>query len=277
MLRDHYRRWGINDKNRKNSAKENPRSTVAAMHKNAAWCYQDQNGETRFNDSTADGSLQLPLHIPKDSRLLQQALKSVRDWQLNSIEQGIGQNAATSASIWLRAHLKSMRWAIHCLENNPSGAQSLLAFTRLREASVILRNNLEAKCTPPAVLMSMTTFLKFGSSDNRSSSVYYYTARRFLLGLAAEALPASHPTLLLLRLFLCEQTPETLPAVCRVGGSVIGQCIGTNTQEIWTSQIDLSHAAVMSDTNSKQICLDTSNAEASKVKGKDFAATSELT
>ena len=43
---------------------------------------------------------------------------------------------------------------------------------------------------PPAVLMSMTALLVFGSPDNRLSSIYSYTAKRFFLGIAVEILSA---------------------------------------------------------------------------------------
>jgi hypothetical protein len=171
-----------------------------------------------------------------------------------------------------------MGWAVHCLGNQPSRDQSALAFERLREASIIIHDNLEIKCSPPAVLMAMTGLLKFGSSDNRPSSIYSYTAKRFFLAMAAELLPVSHPTLLHLRLLLCEQYPEVLPAVCRAGGNVIGQCIGMNSEHIWTSQIDLSHAATSSDTNPEsQTCLGSPDAEISAGLGEDAAATRELT
>lgn len=247
MPRDRYRRWGINDKNRKGPVKSR-HSLVTATHENDVRRRQDQapDGSTAHYLPAASRSLQLPFNIPKRVRLLQQALKSVHDWQHHFSD--LGERAAIIPSaIWLRTQLRSMRWAVHCLENKPSLDQSNLAFRRLQEASIILHNNLAVRCTPPAVLMSMFTLLKFNSLDSRPSSVYYYTARRFFLQMAAEMLPATHPTLLMLQLFLCEQTPEMMAAVYRVGRSVIGQCLGTTSQEIWTSQVDLTDAATTTD------------------------------
>ena len=280
MLRDRYLQWGINDKNRKGTPKKSCYSTVATMHGGAVCCHQDQHfgGGMRQNDPNANVGLQPPLYIPNSSRLLHQALKSVHDWQLHFNELGGRREAAMSASIWLRTHLRGMGWAVHCLENEPSRDQSALAFKRLWEASIIIHDNLEAKCSPPAILMSMTALLKFGSPDNRPSSIYSYAAKRFFLGIAAEILPVSHPTLLLLRLLLCEQCPEALPVICRAGGNVIGQCVGMNSEDIWTSQIDLSHAATMSGTDPEpETCLGSSDAEISTATVEDAAATCELT
>lgn len=278
MLRDRYRLWGINDKNRKSTSKTFRRSIVAATHGDAVRCRQDQHFDIPQDYFTTNVSLQPPLHIPNHSRLLHQALKSVHDWQLQFNELGGRREAAMSASIWLRTHLRDMGWAVHCLENEPSRNQSALAFRRLRKSSIIIYDNLEAKCSPPAVLMSMTALLKFGSPDNRPSSIYSYTAKRFFLGIAAEILSVSHPTLLLLRLLLCEQSPEALPAVCRAGANVIGQCVGMNSEDIWTSQIDLSHAATISDTNpERETCLNSSDAKISTATGEDVADTQGLT
>jgi hypothetical protein len=280
MLRDRYRQWGINDKNRRSAPKKVSYTTVAEMHGGAVCCHQDQQfgGGMRQNDPNANISLQPPLYIPNRARLLHQTLKSVHDWQLHFNEQGGRREAVMSASIWLRTHLRGMGWAVHCLENLPSRDQSALAFKRLREASIIIHDNLEAKCSPPVVMMSMTALLKFGSPDNRPSSIYSYAAKRFFLGIAAEILPVSHPTLLLLRLFLCEQCPEALPAICRAGGDVIGQCVGANSEDIWTSQIDLSHAATISDANPEpETCFGSPDAEISTATGEEAAAICELT
>lgn len=172
------------------------------------------------------------------------------------------------ASIWLRTHLREMGWAVHCLENDPSHDQSALAFERLWKASNIIHDNLEVKCTPPAVLMSMTALLRFGSPDNRPSSMYSYTSRKFFLAMAAEILPVSYPTLLLLKLLLCEQSSEALPAISRAGGNVIGQCIGMHSEDIWTSQIELSHAVTISNTDTEpETCLGSSDAEISTMTG----------
>lgn len=281
MLRDRYRQWGINDKNRRSTSKKICNSTVAAaMHGDTVWCGHDERsgGGMRQNASNANVSLQPPFYIRNTPRLLHQALKSVHDWQLRFDELGGRREAAMWASIWLRTHLREMGWAVHCLENNPNHDQSALAFKRLRDASRIINDNLEVKCTPPAVLMSMTALLKFGSPDNRPSSMYSQTLRSFFLKRAAEILPVSHPTLLLLKLLLCEQSSEALPAVCRAGGNVIGQCIGLESEGIWTSQIELSHAVTMSDIDPEpETCFGSSDAEISTVTGEDAAVTGGLT
>lgn len=281
MLRDRYRQWGINDKNRRSTSRKVCSSRVAAaMHGDTVWCRQDQRsgGGMRQNPSNANVSLQPPFYIPNCSALLHQALKSVHDWQLHFDELGGRRGAAMWASIWLRTHLREMGWAVHCLENDPSHDQSALAFERLWKASNIIHDNLEVKCTPPAVLMSMTALLRFGSPDNRPSSMYSYTSRRFFLAMAAEILPVSHPTLLLLKLLLCEQSSEALPAISRAGGNVIGQCIGMHSEDIWTSQIELSHAVTISNTDTElETCLGSSDAEIPTVTGGDAAVTAGLT
>ncbi|GAB7334410.1 hypothetical protein MBLNU13_g06416t1 [Cladosporium sp. NU13] len=277
MLHDRYRQWGINDKNRRSTPKKVCNSTVAAAtHNDALCCHHDERfgGGLRQNVSNDNVNLQPSFYIPNLPRLLHQALKSVHDWQSHSNELGGRREAAMWASIWLRTHLRETDWAVHCLENEPSRELSELAFERLRKAGITIHDNLEVKCSPPAVLMSMTALLKFGTPDNRPSSIYSYTAKRFFLGVAAEILPVSHPTLLLLQLLLCEQSPEALPAVCRAGGSVIGHYIGINSKDIWTSQIELSHAVTMSDTNPEpETCLGSADAERSTATGKDAAAT----
>lgn len=267
MLRDRYRRWGINDKNRKGPIRSR-RSIVAATHEDIARHHQDHAPDSSIvhHISSASRSLLLPFSIPKRVRLLQQALKSVHDWQHHFNELGGERSAIIQAAIWLRTQLSSMRWAVHCLQNEPDLDQADLAFRRLQEASIVLHNNFKARCAPPAVLMSMFTLLKFNSLDRRPSSVYYYTARRFFFQLAAEMLPAFHPTLLLLQLFLCEQTPDMMAAVYRAGRRVIGHCLGATSQEIWTSQIDLADAVTQTGVDHEP------QGHPIKADDRDFAA-----
>lgn len=123
MLRDRYRVGGINDKNRKSTPKTFRRSMVAATHGDAIRCRQDQRFGIPQDYSTTNVSLQPQFYISNQSRLLHQALKSVHDWQLPSNELGGRREAAMSASIWLRTHLREMGWAVHCLENKPSRDQ----------------------------------------------------------------------------------------------------------------------------------------------------------
>lgn len=250
MLRDRYRQWGINDKNQKRSTNRGRHYTVAAAHENADVSYKDQwHGGSMAPPSFAAGcNLRLPFHIPKQVRLLQQTLKSIQDWQLHFKDSGGHQRHVISAVIWLRTHIRSMRCAIHCLENSPSLDQSALAFRLLRETSIALRNKLRVKCSPPAVLISMFTLLKVESLNSSRLSIYHYTSRTFFLRMAAEMLPRSHPTLLLLQLLACDQTPNVTTAICRVGRHVVEQCLGPSSEQVWVSQLGLTNAATGTKT-----------------------------
>lgn len=253
MLRDRFRQWGINDKNRKRHASKGRRSKAALAHKDDGQHHKDgfvdDSDEHRY--AIVSPGLPKPIEQLKHTRLLQQVLKSVRDWQKYFMDSGANRGEVASATVWLRVRLRSMRWAMHCLENGAAQTESDLAFKRIREASIVLRNNFEAKFTPPAVLMCMSTLLNLGFLDGRPSSVQYNTARKFFVQMAAEILPPTHPTVLLLRLLLCEQIPETLAALHRIGPGVIGQCFGADSRAIWTSQMDLTNTAAREGMNAR--------------------------
>jgi hypothetical protein len=87
MLRDRYRQWGINDKNRRTTPQEVCYSTVAAVYGDAVCCHGDQHldGGIRHNASSAYVSPQPPLSVSNQARLLHQALKSLHTGSYNSM------------------------------------------------------------------------------------------------------------------------------------------------------------------------------------------------
>ena len=81
-----------------------------------------------------------------------------------------------------------------------------------------------ATCTPLAVLRSIESLLYLAFRRHSRSWHYQTLTLKFLIRTAAEVLPASHPSLLLLRLLLDGTTSAQLVTVYELGIRVIERC-----------------------------------------------------
>ena len=149
MLRDQFRRWGINDKNiRRNPQKHRYVNFATELNRDV-------------NDSVYDR-----VHLPRETRYLNQALLGLQHWSDSS--QGVG-NAATNivaGAIKFHDYLWDMKNAIRILE-----AQRMCSSTsvrRLNQAGNRLVDCFTSSCTPLAVLLSMQVILelKLGTTQN---------------------------------------------------------------------------------------------------------------
>ncbi|GAB7324848.1 hypothetical protein MBLNU13_g08678t1 [Cladosporium sp. NU13] len=176
------------------------------------------NGRNSSRSTLRDcGNIHNLVQTPEEELVLHRTLKGVRDWQQH----------AKDSLIELDYHwtfpdlLKDMKQCLHMKDSNPFTCDNITLHLRNTSAKIYAYMQ---TCTPLAVLYSVDLLSYF--TFKRNSSQWYEITSRFLINAAVEALPASHPSLLLLRLLFGTHTPWQLAMIYKEGSDIMGQCYG---------------------------------------------------
>lgn len=203
MLRDQFRRWGINDKNvRRNHQK-----------------HQYAQVNTQF-DGNMEAIVYDPLHTPRETRSLHQALQSLQHWSDGSQDVcSPGMNIVADA-IKFHDYLWDMKNAIRILE-----AERMCSSTsvrRLNQAGDRLVKCFQSACTPLAVLLSMQVILELKLSTKHNSLPWSETTSTFLLQVTANHFVRSHPASMLIHLLTFgKRTSDELAAIYEAGRAFV--------------------------------------------------------
>lgn len=218
MFRDRLRQWGMNDKNRRSAVKPKRKALRTATNgdKTSPPCMHYKTIACNSSQSVALGheNVYNVLQTPAEILVLQRTLKGILDWQQHAEDSTVDPNSFL--------HLfTDMERCLRVSDNTPSMYRRIAAHLRTTSAKF---RDLMVTCTPLTVLYSAQELLSFAVERNRSP--WYYETSRFLVNAAVEALPDSHPSLLLLRLLFSSITPSQLVMIYEVGSDVIKQCGG---------------------------------------------------
>jgi len=201
MLRDQFRRWGINDKSVRRNPQPQKRQQVHLI--------------TQF-DHDAGISVYDPLHLPQETRSLHQALQGLQHWSDGSQDMRSPSADVVASAIEFHDYLWDMKNAIRILE-----AQRMCSSTsvrRLGQASNRLVKCFKPACTPLAVLLSMQIILELKLATKQNSLPWNETTSTFLLQITANHFARSHPVSMLIHLLTFgERTSEQLAAIYEAG------------------------------------------------------------
>lgn len=205
MLRDQFRRWGINDKNvRRNTQKHRHARTTTHL------------------DHDVDTRLYNPLDLPRETRSLHQALQSLQHWSDGSESLGGPGPDIVADAIKFHDFLWDMRNAIRILE--AQRMCSSISVQRLNQASNRLVGCFKAACTPLAVLLSMQVILELKLSASQNILPWSETTSKFLLQVTATHFVRSHPVFMLIHLLTFgSRTSHELAALYEAGRAFIGR------------------------------------------------------
>ena len=217
MFRDRLRQWGMNDKNRRSAVKPKRKALRSAANRDKTSQPGSHYKTIACNSSRSvvlgHENVYNVLQTPAEILVLQRTLKGILDWQ---------QHAEDSTVDLDFLHLLiDMERCLRVSDNTPSMCRRIAA--HLRTTSAKLRN-LMVTCTPLTILQSVYV-ISYLTSE-RNCSPWYYETSRFLVNAAVEALPDSHPSLLLLCLLFSSISPSQLVMIHEVGSDVMKQCIG---------------------------------------------------
>ena len=205
MLRDQFRRWGINDKNVRRNPQEH-------QHSHA----------TKQLDRDVDDGVYDPLHLPKETRSLHQALQSLRHWSDSSQDIESPNADIIAGAIKFHDYLWDMKNAIRILE-----AERMCSSTsvrRLNQAGDRLVKCFQSACTPLAVLLSMQVILELKLSTKQNSLPWSETTSTFLLQVTANHFVRSHPASMLIHLLTFgKRTSDELAAIYEAGRAFVGR------------------------------------------------------
>ena len=205
MLRDQFRRWGINDKNiRRNTQKHRHAQTITQLGRDV------------------DTRVHTPLDVPQETRALHQALQGLQHWSDESQSMSGLATDIVADAIKFHDYLWDMKNAIRILE-----AQRMCSSTsvrRLSQASDRLIKCFKAACTPLAVLLSMQVILELKLSVSQNVLPWSETTSRFLLQITANHFVRSHPVSMLIRLLTFgDRTSHNLAALYEAGRAFVGR------------------------------------------------------
>jgi hypothetical protein len=205
MLRDQFRRWGINDKNvRKNPQKQRYAHAIKQF---------DRDVDTFVYDT---------LHSPQETPSLHQTLHSLQHWPDASLEIGSSSTDVVADAIKFHDFLWDMKNAIRILE-----AQRMCSSTsvgRLNQAGNRIVKCFKAACTPLAVLLSMQVILELRLSAKQNALPWSETTSTFLLQVTANHFVRWHPVSMLMHvLTFGDRTPEDLALIYEAGRAFVGR------------------------------------------------------
>lgn len=205
MLRDQFRRWGINDKNvRRNTQKHRHAHTTTQV---------DRGADTRLHN---------PLDLPQETRSLHQALQSLQHWSDESQSTGGSGTDIVAGAIKFHDFLWDMKNAIRILE--AQRMCSLTSVQRLVQAGNRLVKCFKAACTPLAVLLSMQVILELRLSASQNVLPWSETTSKFLLQVTANYFVRSHPVSMLIYLLTFgSRTSHELAALYKAGRVFVGR------------------------------------------------------
>jgi len=205
MLRDQFRRWGINDKN----VRRNPQK-----HR----CVNSTTGL----DGDVDNSMHDHVRLPRETHYLHQALLGLQHWSDSSQDVGKVTMDIVADAIKFHDYLWDMRNAIRILESQRMCSSA--SVSRLNQAGNRLVNCFVSSCTPLAVLLSMQVILELKLGNKQNSLPWSETTSTFLLQITANNFVRSHPVSMLIHLLTFgNRTSNGLAAVYEAGRIFLGR------------------------------------------------------
>jgi hypothetical protein len=249
MIRDRLRLWGMNDKNQRRAlvifrgVKRSAGNTDIVSNQRKA-CYQ-MTASDLWSRLSIDARIHDTLSTPKEVQNWQRALKGVLDWQQSLEDSTIEVNEHM-----LRADANTfyeMLWDIYDVLNMVASPWICKSATRtLEKASAAIDSHLKStsiRNTPLAVFRAIWPLQVLVGNP---SSVWHEATTIFLLKTTAEALPACHPTLLLMKALLLEDSAsEGLAIAYELGFGIIQRYHGESSATYF--QCDVVNGALHVD------------------------------
>jgi hypothetical protein len=234
MFRDRLQQWGKNDRNRR-AVTSRKRLAILPANDKDKMCAQRKSRRQVAIESSPQSEPHVPnmpssLSTPKELRSVQQALKSMQNWQdhFHHSESDQMEILQHTDSFYFLLRDISVALRFNRLDLSMCGK----ATRKLREASMAFQSCIGPMCTPVAVLSSIQLVLRIVS--HRKSDKWYALTSEFLLESIAETLPGLHPTLLLLQALLDQNaTPEGLYMLYEMGSVLIRSCYSESTAAIF--------------------------------------------
>jgi hypothetical protein len=208
MLRDQFRRWGINDKNVRRNPQKHPSERYV-------------NSTTELNRDV-DDSVYDHVRLPRETHYLHQALLGLQHWSDSSQIVGKATMDIVADAIKFHDFLWDMRNAIRILE--AQRMCSSISVSRLNQAGNRLVDCFVSSCTPLAVLLSMQVILELKLSTKQNSLPWSETTSKFLLQITANNFARSHPVSMLIHLLTFgKRTSDELAAIYEAGRVFLGR------------------------------------------------------
>jgi hypothetical protein len=227
MIRDRLRLWGMNDKNKHTTPYKRRGSSRSASNKdlvsNQRKAHDQTPGAYLWMRLSVDASIHDTLSTPKKLRSWQHAAKGVLDWQQSLQESAVevDEDLLRDDAWTLYDSLLDIINAVNMISVNPWTCKS--ATRNLAKSSAAIASHLKStsiRNTPLAVFRAIRPLQML--AGNRNSDEWYEKTTRFLLKTTAEALPACHPTLLLVKaLLLNDSASEGLAVVYELGFGIM--------------------------------------------------------
>jgi hypothetical protein len=209
MLRDQFRRWGINDKN----VRKTPQR--ADLHAYAG---------TQFDHGhDAITGPHDPLYLPTETRFLHQALHGLQHWSNGSRDMEGAATDIVSNAVKFHDYLWDMKNAIRILEAQRMGSSASVG--RLSQAGDRLTKCFGSACTPLAVLLSMQVIIELKLNTREQDTLPWSEATStFLLQVTANNFVRSHPVSILVYLLTFgKRTSNELAAIYEAGCSFVSR------------------------------------------------------
>jgi hypothetical protein len=226
MFRDRLRQWGMNDKNHRGTINQKRKVVHMANNRDKLTAQPYLRHPiascdpikliTFVHESPSRG-----LPAPKETRMVQRALKSVLDWQ-NDFEVSRTTGGVCPSASPIARLLLNIKNALGLNHEMPSACTRVTQ--ELNRCGAALESQLKTACSPTDVFRSAHTLLYF--AQQRTDSAWYRSTSEFLFRTIAEALPGSHPSRLLFHILLGEPTPAQLVTIYEVGCSFMHRCHG---------------------------------------------------
>jgi hypothetical protein len=227
MIRDRLRLWGMNDKNKHTTAYKRRGSSRSVSNKdivsNQRKAHYQTLGAYLWMRLSIDARIHDTLSTPEKLRSWQHAVKGVLDWQQSLQESAIeiDEDLLRDDAWTLYDLLLDIRTAVNMISANPWTCKN--ATRNLAKSSAAIASHLKStsiRNTPLAIFLAIRP-LQILAGD-RESDEWCDAASRFLLETTAETLPACHPTLLLTKaLLLDDSASEGLALVYELGFGIV--------------------------------------------------------
>jgi hypothetical protein len=227
MFRDRLRLWKLNDKNQRRTLINFQGVKRSAGNKDIVSEERRARRQMTASDLWTRLSIDARIHdtlsTPEKLRSWQHAVKGVLDWQqsLQELAVEVDEDLLRDDARTIYDLVLDMYDAVIMISANPWTCKS--ATRSLAKSSAAIASHLKSismRNTPLAVFRAIQPLQIL--AGNRNSDEWFETATRFLLKTTAEALPACHPTLLLMKALLLDgSVSEGLAIVYELGSDVI--------------------------------------------------------
>jgi hypothetical protein len=227
MFRDRLHLWEFNDKNKRPAPGKRRGSSRSASNKdlvsNQRKAHYQTPGAYLWMRLSVDARIHDTLSTPKKLRSWQHAAKGVLDWQQSVQESAVevDEDLLRDDASTLYDLLVDIINAVNMISANPWTCK--IATRNLAKSSAAIASHLKStsiRNTPLAVFLAIRMLQIL--AGNRNTDEWYDTATTFLLKTTAEALPACHPTLLLMKALLLDgSVSEGLAIAYELGSGII--------------------------------------------------------